>query len=260
MTPSTSPTGNEANDSGRRAPKFIKGDYALRLAWLYEQATIVGLPSPQDVGPIRLEQVYVPLSFSPERAREPKERFYLPKALADSRHLVILGDPGSGKSTLVKVIVDQFGRSQDTQLSQRFGKLTPIPIILRDYNVREWHSYAYMLDSYVADLKRRVPELDYLHYEWLLEQLQTGEAILMLDGLDEVGSRIDRLHLRDRVVLPLLHRFPSAYFLLTIAFQKKNFSHEIPRRRHEGFNRKIFIFVKTSSPFVGKNIFLNAIG
>ena len=198
-----------------RKPVFIAGDYRAHLAELYQQATIVGLPSPQDVGPLLLEQLYVPLSFSPERARAPKERFYLPKALADSRHLVVLGDPGSGKSTLVKVIVDQFGRSQPTELAQRFGKLTPIPIILRDYNVRTWRSYRDMFESYVIDLKRRAPELSYLESAWLIEQLQAGEAIVLLDGLDEVGSRADREHLRDKIIFPLVRTFSDAYVMLT---------------------------------------------
>lgn len=194
-------------------PKHLALEYRTRLAWLYDTADIAGVPSPQDIGPIRLDQIYVPLRF---RWNLGNEFIYLPQALDMHRHLVILGDPGSGKSTLIKVIVDMFGRTSDTPLKRALGELLPIPIILRDYNVRGWKSYDQMLAAFLQKFRASVPDLDEaITLDWLIMQLRQGKAILLFDGLDEVGSRQDREHLRDQIIIPLLLAFEQVRAVLT---------------------------------------------
>lgn len=187
-------------------------DISLMLSWKYREADLLGRPVYIDQRPLMLEQIYVPLSFrfSLNTSETP---LYLPKALYDHRQLVVLGDPGCGKSTLVKVIVHSFGRSESTPLRQRFGDLIPMPIILRDHDVRSWQTKEDLLRAFIEALDEEIRTE--VTVEWLLGQLQGGSGFLLLDGLDEVGSPSDRLHLRDEIVLPLLKETRKSCAVLT---------------------------------------------
>lgn len=192
--------------------KNIEATYKQSLSRRYNRVQLIGLPSLKDNRDLWLEEIYVPLGFTRKPGSD-EERFYLPKALSESRHLVILGDPGSGKSTLVKLITHAFGRSTSSSLPQHFGPLLPIPIILRDYKVGEWNSYEDMLRSYIKQLDEEIR--DSVTVEWLIEYLAKGQAIVLLDGIDEIGSVEARKHLRSLVVEPLIRKFPESYFILT---------------------------------------------
>src|SRR5262245_44543941 len=186
----------------------LAADYRILLSWRYNRVEFLGLPNLKENRPLTLDEIYVPLSFA-WRPGAKEERFYLPKALTESRHLVVLGDPGSGKSTLVKLVTYLFGRSQSFSMQQRFGPLLPIPIILRDYQVREWKSYEDMLRYIIDQLDKEVR--DDVTVEWLMDHMRNGKAILLLDGLDEVGSSADRGQLRDQIVEPLLMEDQESY-------------------------------------------------
>ncbi|MEP7341923.1 MAG: NACHT domain-containing protein [Acidobacteriota bacterium] len=192
--------------------KNIEGLYKQRLSWRYDRVQFIGLPSLKDNRDLSLEEIYVPLGFT-RKPGDKKERFYLPKALSESRHLVILGDPGCGKSTLVKLITHAFGRSTSSSLPQHFGPLLPIPIILRDYRVGEWKSYEDMLRSFIKQLDEEIR--DSVTVEWLTSYLEKGQAIVLLDGIDEIGSAEARRHLRDQIIQPLIAQFPESYSILT---------------------------------------------
>lgn len=189
----------------------LAGDYRLLLSWRYNQVEMLGLPSLKETRPLRLDYLYIPPRFSWEHRG--KETFWLPKALSEHKHLVVLGDPGAGKSTLVKSITYSFGKAGETALSRTFGKLLPIPIILRDYRVSQWQNYRDMLADFIKQLDEKIR--DDISVDWVLDFLHKGEAILLLDGLDEVGNVEIRLHLRDQIVLPLLREFNGSYVLIT---------------------------------------------
>lgn len=192
--------------------KDLEGDYKLLLSWRYDVVEFLGLPSLKDNRPLTLEEIYVPLAFTWARA-DSASRVYLPEALETSRHLVVLGDPGCGKSTLVKLITYSFGRSEPTPLSHRFGSLLPVPIVLRDYHIRHWKTKEDMLSDFIGKLDQEIR--DRVTVEWLLDAMREGRGFLLLDGLDEVGSRDDRLHLRTEIVRPLLSEMPDSYAILT---------------------------------------------
>ena len=54
-------------------------------------------------------------------------------------HTVILGDPGSGKSSLLRYLALQWARIED--VNQRYTQLLPLLIELRDYHRWECHSH-----------------------------------------------------------------------------------------------------------------------
>lgn len=188
-------------------------NYRLHLSWQYSTVEFLGLPSLKENRPLTLEEIYVPLSLTWE-SNDKGERIYVPDALARRKHLVVLGDPGSGKSTLVKVLTYSFGRIEPTPFARRFPNTrVPVPIILRDHNVRRWQTPEDMLSDFIGKLgddgRKDVT------VGWLLSALADGRGILMLDGLDEVGNVEDRRNLRDKVVRPLLAQMPDSFALLT---------------------------------------------
>jgi hypothetical protein len=189
----------------------LEAKYRLLLSWRNDAVDFLGLPNLQDDRPVSLEAIYVGtrLTWEPDG----KNRMYLTSALRQHRGLVVLGDPGSGKSTLVQMITYSLGRTEQTPLARMLGPLLPIPIVLRDYRVREWHEPADMLRGFIGRLDPEIRE--HATVEWLSEMLRSGRCALLLDGLDEVGSVEDRQHLRDRVVTPLLPDIGKSVMVLT---------------------------------------------
>ena len=133
----------------------LAADYKLLLSWRYNRVEFLGLPSLKENRDLTLTEIYVPLSFTWQPG-DKENRFYLPKAMTESRRLVVLGDPGCGKSTLIKLITYSFGRSEPTPLTNRFGRLLPIPIILREYQVTRWQNYEDMLRDFISKLDEEV--------------------------------------------------------------------------------------------------------
>jgi energy-coupling factor transporter ATP-binding protein EcfA2 len=195
--------------------KNLARDYALTLSWRYAEVEFLGLPNLKDERVFRLEDVYVPLRL----CRDWRDRYnkgkssYVPKVLEEQHHLVVLGDPGSGKSTLVKVLTFAFGEADTNAYKRACGELIPIPIILRSYNTGQWRHYNAMLDEFIQTLDAEIR--NEITRNWLLEQIGSGNAILLIDGLDEVGSAENRKHLRNDIIVPLLRYAEKSYAVLT---------------------------------------------
>lgn len=119
----------------------------------------------------------------PDRAKPPTPPpppVPLSNALTEQKHLVILGEPGTGKSTTLQFVALCFARSEEGWPRQRLGldeKRVPVRIELRPYDGLE------RLDRFLVrwlDTQYYVPET--LAQEWLKE----GRLAVLLDGLDEV--------------------------------------------------------------------------
>jgi internalin A len=205
----------------------LEGRYRVSIAWQYETVEFLGLPYLKDERPLTLAEIYVPLSLTWDVSGT--ERHYVPDMLEQPPHLVVLGDPGSGKSTLIKLLAYSFGRIEPTPLARRLGAHLPIPIILRDYRVRSWQTPEDMLRDFITHLDTEIRSE--VNVPWLLDALMAGRGALLLDGLDEVGGQAEREHLRDRVILPLLARMPQSLAVLTsriIGYEETPFDARMP--------------------------------
>ena len=95
--------------SGTLSQEALESRYKLLLSWQYSTIDFLGLPNFQDDRPVALEQIYVGMRLSWEPNR--KNNLPLATALQRQKHLVVLGDLGSGKSTLVRMMAYSFGRT-----------------------------------------------------------------------------------------------------------------------------------------------------
>ncbi len=148
------------------------------------------------------------LSGGPEHKDDPP--LSVLDAAINNRRLVLLGDPGSGKSTFVNHLAHCLAARAMQEDADRLKHLPgwpknqalPIVIILRDFartlpdplpRVAEPN---HLWDFIKARLKAQniVLAADLLH-----QALQKGKAVVLLDGLDEVPGEAFRIFIREAI-------------------------------------------------------------
>jgi len=143
------------------------------------------------------------------------------------RQIVLLGDPGSGKSTFVNFLAyclaaNAVEPKEDwlkhlPKWPKKEGTLLPVPVILRDFS--RWLSAQKATDpaprlllDFIAE-RLHAQNLDFAAP--LIESaLDAGKCILLFDGLDEVTTQTQRAFVRD-TVRSFLNRYPANRAILT---------------------------------------------
>jgi hypothetical protein len=99
------------------------------------------------------------------------------------KNVILLGDPGAGKSLLVKFIIVQILLGKEDSIGLRqYAKHLPFRIELRKYNeVRENKS----IIEYLADILTKEYQTP-ISSELLNIILQSNESLIFFDGLDEI--------------------------------------------------------------------------
>lgn len=148
------------------------------------------------------------------------------EAAIQNHRLVILGDPGSGKSTFINhlaLCLACHGREPEAGWLERLrgwpakeATLVPITIVLRDFsrwlpeNVKQaepQHLWNFITGRLAAQ------KLDFVA-EPLHAALEQGRAIVLLDGLDEIPTNARRTLMRDAVAI-FAERYNPSRFVVT---------------------------------------------
>lgn len=112
---------------------------------------------------------------------------------ADCPYMVFVGDPGSGKSTLLQYLAVDWAENPTERL--------PLLIELREYAKDENQPKDFL--GFFHEGKRKICELNQIQLD---EQLKTGNALVMFDGLDEIFNN----DVRGRVITEI-HAFSNKY-------------------------------------------------
>jgi energy-coupling factor transporter ATP-binding protein EcfA2 len=116
--------------------------------------------------------------------------YLLNPALADS-HLVILGAPGFGKTTLLKHLALTLLQPQKYHQYRLWSHSFPILLFLRDHAQtivdQPFFSLADMVEEHIKlRWQRAIPA------SWIARYLERGMCLVLLDGLDEVADHSAR--------------------------------------------------------------------
>jgi NACHT domain len=204
---------------GYNGPSFdeLARSYREKVAIAHGHLKTIGLP-PETLRQrdnrtdLRLRDLFIPLRLVPETAGKKLED--LASVLAANRSAVVLGDPGMGKSTLLAYLCLLFSGGASLPGFSPPASAIPLFISLRDY-VRVQKAQPDL--SFLAYLETRARErlqLPQAHRVFFEASLRMGEAVVLFDGLDEVGSEAAR----DRVATAIRTfraDFPDCPFWIT---------------------------------------------
>ncbi|MCP4267799.1 MAG: SUMF1/EgtB/PvdO family nonheme iron enzyme [Candidatus Brocadiaceae bacterium] len=127
------------------------------------------------------------------------------------KDMVVLGDPGSGKTTLLKYILVILADEKGMDKLGIRNKTIPFFAPLRDRKVSEGEDLVGFLIR-VCKLERFS-----INHNDLEELLKSGDAIVLLDGLDEVADREKRIE-TCKWIDEERGRFPRIRFVITSRF------------------------------------------
>ncbi|MAT95609.1 MAG: hypothetical protein CL608_00455 [Anaerolineaceae bacterium] len=245
-------------------PDELRLDY---LNWVRTQVSELSLlgvdpeaTRDEQEGRLHLDRVYTALLTADAEAAKPQQMELFGRGekhlsavaqLNQHNRLVLLGDPGGGKSTFVNFVAmclafeglgetergiqlltaplpDNEGKDEEERQPWDHGVLLPLRVILRDFAARGLPS---------PDKQANVNDLwDFVEAElaaanlelcvpYLQEQFMVGQAILLLDGLDEVPEADKRRAQIKQVVDAFAYKYRNSRIVVTsrtYAYQKQD--------------------------------------
>ncbi|GAA2114557.1 NACHT domain-containing protein [Streptomyces synnematoformans] len=111
-------------------------------------------------------------------------------ALSGAPRVLLRGEAGSGKTTLLRWLAITAARGRFTDELAEWNGLTPIFVKLRDYSGRKPPNPEAMLDGVAGPITGVMPR------GWVERRLDAGDALLLIDGVDELPAR-ERRAVRD---------------------------------------------------------------
>jgi hypothetical protein len=185
-----------------------------------------GLPIDKESGSVRvqLENIFVPLNLEQTQGFQENtknqvdnlsQRESIGKILKTKRKLAILAKPGGGKSTLIKrlAIAYAFPERRDL-INDSLPDKNWFPIFIRCRELGE------KVSSSITDIINNLPnraEINQFSKEFFLlssEALQTGNALLLIDGLDEIAEDRNRINFVNQL-RTFLATYPNINLIVT---------------------------------------------
>ncbi|PJJ79217.1 NACHT domain-containing protein [Mucilaginibacter auburnensis] len=159
-----------------------------------------GLPTDKEAGAVRvqLESIFVPLHFSQVHNHDENTpssgRISIGNILSISSRLAILAKPGGGKSTLIKRIAIAYAfpdRRVFINDSLPDNDWFPIFIRCRELGEKVTHSITDIING--IPVRAEISECKNQFSKIISDVLQKGNALLLIDGLDEIAEDRNRV-------------------------------------------------------------------
>jgi hypothetical protein len=197
-------------------------DYRDKVKKLYGSMQIIGMPAPVLLDDI-FADVYVldkPTAFSrhtierlklnPDPTKPPDaERISPLGLLRENLNLFLLGKPGAGKTTFLKYVAIQAADQN----------INGVPIFV---SLKQWSDSGKELMSFIEE---RFEVCNFpaakSFVEWLL---QTGRAIVLFDGLDEVNHETGDQERRLSVITSFVEKYDRSKYLITCRTASTDYS------------------------------------
>ncbi|WP_411835544.1 NACHT domain-containing protein [Pseudomonas chlororaphis subsp. aurantiaca] len=209
--------------SGAKYQKSIK---ALRLQYddnmrkKYGRIEFVGMSVYKDEASRRipLEDIYIPLSVVAERSAAENEetpRIDPYSFLRPGAKNIILGDPGSGKSTLMGFLaLAGINKALQTRCDTVEDPRLTIVVTLRRYADELKNRKNLPLLDYILEVAKADFNMNGLNESFFSYYIESGQAILLFDGLDELPSKEFKSTIRQRID-SFANSFPTNTVIVT---------------------------------------------
>lgn len=136
--------------------------------------------------------------------------------------LFLLGDPGMGKTTLVRRLATIMSKSGEDGFQIAEKPMIPFPIILRDLDFDKIDSWDKLISAYFKTIPYRELKIDVKILELVLN---SGQAFFLFDGLDEIHDPARKKHFK-KACEEGMDRYPNCYWWFTsriIGFNQQKF-------------------------------------
>lgn len=205
----------------RRNIVELRTQYDSSMLSRFGRIEFVGMPVYKEETSRRvlLDKIYIPLALLPEKSPDENDettRICPTALLAPGSRSVILGDPGSGKSTLL-AFLSLIGISEQLRLRCKFpgndSRLTII-VVLRRYADELKRQRNLSIIDYIVEVARadfNLSDIDITFYQFYLE---SGHAVILFDGLDELPGPSFKLLVRQRIE-SFAHNNPKNTIIIT---------------------------------------------
>ncbi len=187
----------------------FKKKYLAALAQDHQRLQLIGFTD--KVHPPLLKEVYVSLQMRASFNEEARRFNWYQLFAGKENKIVVLGQPGSGKSTLMDYLTLIFSKHLEHPLAESLGDPVPLFVRLRDVGRVRNSKPVTLMDLLQNPDSLANADTPVRFFERLLK---AGRCILLLDGLDEVLDHRQHNEVV-RAIQRITYEYPDNRFVVT---------------------------------------------